>query len=147
MLLGSVLGLALLSWSTLVSRIYLASDGGVGTELLQLLLLALALKFELPPPARNASSVQRMFAVGAKRPRERTVASRTITGGDMSDGRVGSSYFFMAAADAAEKDETGGCEDHKSIMTSQLCGLVCGVVVARGRCDWQIKFMSGTWAF
>jgi hypothetical protein len=48
-------------------------------------------------------------------------------------GSVRSSSFSMAAADAAEKDKTGGCEDRESIIRSQLCGSVCGdVSLCRG---------------
>src|ERR1700761_8488269 len=97
--------LGLLFWLALAPRIYLESEGGVGTKLP--LPLALALALESLPPARNASrtSAWRMFAaavLAGERPKDGSVANGTMTGGDMPNGSVGSSSSSVAAA--AEED-------------------------------------------
>jgi hypothetical protein len=122
----SGLRLELLFWLALVLRVYLASEGGVGTTLP----LALALTLESPLAARKASrtSARRTFSAAAltgERPREGSVANGTITGGDMPAGRVGSSSFSVPAADTTEKDRTGGWGDRRSTMPDQSRGSLC----------------------
>ena len=117
----SGLRLELLFWLALVPRIYLASEGGVGTTLP----LAPARTLESPLPARKASrtSARRMFSAAA------------LTGERPREGSVGSSSFSVPAADAAEKDWAGGCEDRRSTMPDQLRGSLCaGMWGVTGRC-------------
>lgn len=113
--------LALLLLPVLVSRVYLASEGGVGTRLP----LPPVLTLESPPPARSAlrTSARRMFAaafLAGERPREGSVANGTITGGDMPVGSVRSSSLSAAA----EKDGTGFGE-RRSMIPDQSRGSVC----------------------
>ena len=128
----------------LVLRVYLASEGGVGTK------LPLPLTLESLPPARNASrtSAWRMFSaavLAGERPREGSVANGTMTGGDMPTGSVGSSSFSVAAA---EKDGASGCGDRRSTMPDQLRGsLFAGIYGLRaGVAGFRRKESGGTWA-
>src|SRR6266403_4011400 len=113
----SGLRLEMLFWLALVPRVYLASEGGVGTVLP--LPLALALTLESPPSARKTSrtSARRIFSAAVltgERPREGSVANGTITGGDIPAGSVGSS-FSVSVADTT-KDRAGGCGDRRSTI-------------------------------
>lgn len=126
MLSSSESGSRLLFWLALVPRIYLASEGGVGTKLP--LPLALVLALESLPPARNASrtSAWRMFAaavLAGERPRDGSVANGTMTGGDIPNGSVGSSSSSVATA--VRENGAIGCGDRKSTMPDQLRGSVC----------------------
>jgi hypothetical protein len=92
--------LALL-WLVLVPRVYLAREGGVGTELP----LRLALMLGSRPATRRPSrtSAWRMFSaalLAGERPRVGSVANGTMTGGDMPIGKVASSLVV-------EKDGAG----------------------------------------
>jgi hypothetical protein len=128
----------------LVPRVYLASEGGVGTKLP----LPLPLTLESPPSARNASrtSARRMFSaavLAGERPREGSVANGTMTGGDMPTGSVGSSSF---SATAAEKDGPGGCGDRRSTMPDQWRGSVCAEMygLRAGVAGFRRKERGGT---
>jgi hypothetical protein len=109
--------LALL-WLALGPRVYLASEGGVGTELP----LPLALMLESPPAARSPSrtSARRMFAaafLAGERPSVGSVANGTMTGGDMPMGNVASSS--VSEMDGAAFGE------RRSTMPDQSRGSEC----------------------
>jgi hypothetical protein len=110
-----------LLWLVLVSRVYLASEGGVGTELP--LPLPLALTLELPSAARcpSRTRARRMFAaafLAGERPRVGSVAKGTMTGGDMPMGSV-------ASSSVVERGGTGWGE-RRSTMPDQSRGSECG---------------------
>jgi hypothetical protein len=108
-----------LLWLVLASRVYLASEGGVGTELP--LPLALMLQSPSAPRSPSRTSARRMFAaafLAGERPRVGSVANGTMTGGDMPMGSV-------ASSSVVESDGTCWGE-RRSTMPDQSRGLECG---------------------
>jgi len=108
-----------LLWLLPESRVYLVSEGGVGTT--PPLPLALTLGSPLPARSTSRTSAWRMFVaalLAGERPREGSVANGTITGGDMPTGRVRSSSLSVS-------DDVAGCWDRKSMMPDQSRGSAC----------------------